>query len=199
MPKNVAHSIEKSLNEVAKRSSTLKEIIQNSFFYFDDWKEKIVGGEENRVFIEELIGKLKNNENNIIPTSHPVIPEYSRGIQKRESSVSNVNNIDKDGSPITNKYVTEDDKDYIIDDNLYKQFKNDIRLAFEDLLIDNWNHDNIELIIKNICEQYKTLKKSDVMKFLRIVLTGTLHSYSIVKIIEILGKKKVVDRLMSNN
>ena len=199
LPKNVAHSIEKSLNEVAKRSSTLKEIIQNSFFYFDDWKEKIVGGEENRVFIEELIGKLKNNENNIIPTSHPVIPEYSRGIQKRESSVSNVNNIDKDGSPITNKYVTEDDKDYIIDDNLYKQFKNDIRLAFEDLLIDNWNHDNIELIIKNICEQYKTLKKSDVMKFLRIVLTGTLHSYSIVKIIEILGKKKVVDRLMSNN
>ena len=200
LPKDVAHSMEKSLNEVVKRSSTLKEIIQNSFFYFDDWKSKIISVEENDVFIVELMGKLSDG----VASQH-VIPNgwegYSRGIQTQEISVSNINNIDKnkDGSPIASKYATEDDNIEVDNDNSYKQFKNNIRIAFENLPIDNWNHDNIELIIKNICEQYKPLKKSDVMKFLRVVLTGTLHSYSIVKIIEILGKKKVVDRLMEEN
>jgi glutamyl-tRNA synthetase len=199
LPKDVAHSIEKSLNEVVKRSSTLKEIIQNSFFYFDDWKEKISGSEENGVFIRELIGKLSDSVKEVsspatttTPLSSPVSFSEGRG------SFSNIrNDLINDSLPLE-QVKAGNDKFLLGNDNQYKKFQNNIRLAFEDLLIDNWNYDCIESIIKNICEQYKTLKKSDVMKFLRVVLTGTLHSYSIVKIIEILGKKRVVDRLMLN-
>jgi glutamyl-tRNA synthetase len=139
LPKNVAHAIEKSLNEVVKRADTLKEIFQQSYFYFHDWKEKIPNPEEIENFNKELFSKI--------------------GIE--------------------NKY----------------QFTQDVLSEFQEIENENWNHDSIENGIKSICDQYKTLKKSDVMKFLRSVLTGTLNSYSIVKIMEILGKKEVVGRL----
>ena len=59
---------------------------------------------QNVILAQAGIQEELENKNN-------VIPEYSRGIQKQEDSVGNSNNInnDKDGSPITNRYATEDD------------------------------------------------------------------------------------------
>ena len=137
LPKDLAHAIEKSLDEAVKRANTLEEIIDQAYFYCDDWKEKITEYAENKLFMSDFDKKVSN-------------------------------------------------KELFVSDIIY-EFK----------LIDDhsWNHDCIEVVIKNLCEKYKELKKADVMKFLRVVLTGTLNSYSIVKIIEILGKKRVLERL----
>lgn len=61
--------------------------------------------------------------------------------------------------------------------------------------ISDWSKQNIEESINNIAKQYNNIKKSDVMKLMRMILTGTLDSYSISFIIDILGKEKTLERI----
>jgi glutamyl-tRNA synthetase len=138
LPEYFLESVNQSLHEIVKRTATLNEIIEQSYFYLHNWKDYISDEKKNQmtIFIQNIIEK---NEN-----------------------------------------LLED---------LCKEFK---QLNIEN----SWNQENIKNIIDKTSEKYKnTLKKSDIMKFLRMKLTGILDSYSIILIIEILGKENVLKRL----
>lgn len=73
------------------------------------------------------------------------------------------------------------------------QFLKTIYEEFEKLT--DWNQINLEGVISNLCIKFSQLKKAEIMKFLRGVVTGTLNSFSIVMILEVLGRERVLTRL----
>ena len=134
LSKFVYEAIEKSLTEVTKRAYTLNEIMEQTFFYFDDWRTY----EEEEVSIKEL--------NNLILLK-----------------------VNKD------------------------EFVNMILEEFEK--VTEWNQINVEKSIQNLRFMFPQLKKAEIMKFLRGAVSGTLNSFSIIMILDVLGQKEVLRRL----
>jgi len=126
------YALRKSLPEITKRASTLKQIIDSSYFYFDNWMEYV---DDKNAMVSFIKNTTENNKN--------LIEDFFDGFEK----------------------------------------------------LQDFNSDNIKNVVDEICAKYSGLKKSDIMKFLRMILTGTLDSYSIILIIEILGKDRVLERL----
>ena len=60
-----------------------------------------------------------------------------------------------------------------------------------------WHHESLNEFISSYCEE-NNLKYRDIGLPLRIALTGSTSSPSIVHIMEILGKQKTIDRLKIN-
>jgi glutamyl-tRNA synthetase len=139
LPEYFLEALRSSLTESVKRAQTLHEIINQSYFYFKNWKDFM--GEQSKKDMEDFIEDILKKEANLL----------------------------KD---LLEEFLKIDDKNTM------------------------WNQENIKNVIDRISEKYKAkLKKSDVMKFLRMKLTGIFDSYSIVLIIEILGRDEVLKRL----
>ena len=60
--------------------------------------------------------------------------------------------------------------------------------------IDNFTHDNLELVMKNYCES-EDLKLGKVMGVIRAAITGSHMSPSMFKVLEALGKENTINRL----
>ena len=144
-----------------------------------------------------------NHENNVLPEYflHAVHRSLSE-ITKRATTLSEI--IDQSYFYFKNwqDYMSDEKKNEMlsfIKNILEKNDNLSIHLYEEFTKINDqnlWNHENIKNIIDLISLKYKdSLKKSDIMKFLRMKLTGVLDSYSIVLIIEILGREEVLKRL----
>ncbi len=136
LPQYFLHALSQSLPEITKRCDTLNEIIDQSYFYFDDWQSRM--SDENKIEASNFIENILTQNKNLLS-------------------------------------------------DLYEEFAK---------LSESWTHENIKNAIDSIAKKYsESLKKSDIMKFLRMKLTGILDSYSIVLIIEILGGDSVLKRL----
>ena len=136
LPQYFLHALSQSLPEITKRCDTLNEIVEQSYFYFDDWQSRISDENKNEAsnFVENILAQNKN-------LLHDLREEFTK-------------------------------------------------------FSENWTHDNIKNTIDLIAKKYsENLKKSDIMKFLRMKLTGILDSYSIVLIIEILGIENSLKRM----
>ncbi len=141
IPDNTRIAIANCLDELVKRSSSLREIFEQGFFYFDNWRNQIPNKNKISEFENQLKSKIENLE------------EFSLLVQQKFSKLDE----------------------------------------------SSWNSQSIENLINEVAAEYKSIKKSDLMKFIRVKLTGVLNSFSIVKIIETLGCKETLNRLSYTN
>lgn len=88
-------------------------------------------------------------------------------------------------------FINADTKEFL------KKFDKKTLLTIKEHIFTNnqkqWNKNQIEQIIVN-CSTKFNIKKADIMKILRSVLTGIFNSYSIAFIMEILGYEESLSR-----
>ena len=141
-------------------------------------------------YLSELLSK-EFKKNKIILSSYQkkVLKYLFSELKKRSNSVVELYESTKFIYDFNNIVMSIDDK---IELNKTKGIKNKIILILNK--ISNWNEKNIEFQLKKFLDS-NNLKFKSIGPSLRLSITKKINSPSIIKVMEILGKKEVIKRL----
>ena len=158
-----------------------KKIIFLNSHYFKNKSEK---------YLSELLSReFKKNKIILSSFQKKVLKYLFSELKKRSNSVVELYESTRFIYDFDNIVISVDDK---IELNKTKGIKNKIILILNK--INNWNEKNIEFQLKNFLDS-NNLKFKSIGPSLRLSITKKINSPSIIKVMEVLGKKEVIKRL----
>ena len=141
-------------------------------------------------YLFELLSKeFKKNKIILSSFQKKVLTYLFSELKKRSNSVVELYESTKFIYDFNNIVVSKEDK---IELDKTKGIKNKIILILNK--ISNWNEKNIEFQLKKFLDS-NNLKFKSIGPLLRLSITKKINSPSIIKVMEILGKKEVIKRL----
>ena len=150
-------------------------------YYFKNKSEK---------YLSELLSEeFKKNKIILSPFQNKVLSYLFSELKKRSNSIIELYESTKFIYDFNNIIVNADDK---IELNKTRGIKNKIILILNK--ITNWNEENIEFQLKKFLDS-NNLKFKSIGPSLRLSITKKKNSPSIIKVMDILGKKEVIKRL----
>ena len=141
-------------------------------------------------YLSELLSReFKKNKIILSSFQKKVLKYLFSELKKRSNSVVELYESTRFIYDFDNIVISVDDK---IELNKTKGIKNKIILILNK--INNWNEKNIEFQLKKFLDS-NNLKFKSIGPSLRLSITKKINSPSIIKVMEVLGKKEVIKRL----
>ncbi len=158
-----------------------KKINSLNSYYFKNKSEEFLS--------KTLFKEYKKNKITLSPSQMKILKYLFSELKRRSNSITELYESTKFIYDFNNLITNPEDRETL---NKTKNLKNKIILLLSQL--SNWNEQNIEFQLKKFLDS-NNLKFKSIGPSLRLSITKKLDSPSIVKIMNVLGKKEVIKRL----